>query len=431
MIIKNLFIVSILFFAFCQKADEKQIPQTNLLVNTSHLNSLYEEININGKLMGIIHIYSDYPDYNWIGDEDEGIACVDDASRAAVFYIRDFQSKKDTSSLLKSERLIEFLLFMQSDNGFFYNFIFQDHSINKTHKNSINEPNWWTWRAMWALSENYKIIKEINPELARRILSGLVNSVKAAKKSIPTDKIIKVVDGLELPTWLPAETASDQAAVLVLALLNYYEETKDPGIINYISILCDGILMMQKGNSSEIPYGAFLSWQNIWHAYGNGQSNALLKASKMLNRADLQAAAINEINFFYDYLLGADFLSSFKIEKAGNSFRFSEQNKFSQIAYNFRPMIFACFEAFALTGDSSYESKAVEISKWFFGRNAASTQMYDASNGRCFDGINSENEVNLNSGAESTIEALLSMQMLEKYEISNEDVLKNIPNYNK
>jgi hypothetical protein len=94
--------------------------------------------------MGIIHIYSDYPDYNWIGDDDEGIACVDDASRAAIFYLRNYQSNKDTKSLIKSERLIEFLLFMQSENGFFYNFIFEDHSC-KTHKNSINEPNWWSW----------------------------------------------------------------------------------------------------------------------------------------------------------------------------------------------------------------------------------------------------------------------------------------------
>ncbi len=429
--IKYLVIIPILFLAFCQGADEKQNSKENFLVNTSHLDSLYEDININGKLMGIIHIYSDYPDYKWIGDEDEGIACVDDASRAAIFYLKNYQAKKDTNSLLKSERLVEFLLFMQSDNGFFYNFIFQDHSINKTHKNSINEPNWWSWRAMWALSEGYKIMKEVNPELTKRILSGLAKSVNAAKKSSSTAKIIKIVNGIEFPTWLPAETASDQAAVLVLALLNYLDDTKDSGIINYISELCDGILMMQKGSSSEIPYCAFLSWQNIWHAYGNSQSYALLKASKILKRSDLQKAALNEVNYFYDDLLGANFLSSFSIQKDNGSFRFSEINKFSQIAYNFRPMIFACLEAFALTGDSVYISKAAEISKWFFGRNVASAQMYDSSNGRCFDGINSEDEVNLNSGAESTIEALLSMQVLEQYEITKEDIMKNIYNNKK
>src|SRR3972149_8256849 len=391
-----LLFAAILFLPFCGDANEQRVISTNSLVNTSHLDALYQETNIEGELMGIIHIYSDYPAYNWVGDDDEGIACVDDASRAAIFYLRNYQLKKDSASLTKSERLIEFLLFMQSENGFFYNFIFEDHSINKTHKNSIDEPNWWTWRAMWALSEGYKIIKEVNPELTKRILSGLVKSVEATKKSFPAEKKIKEVNGIEFPMWLPAETASDQAAVLVLALLNYFEEKKDTSIINYVNNLCDGILTMQKGNSSKIPFYAFLSWQNTWHAYGNSQSYALLKASKILQRDDLQTAALNEINVFYEYLLNENFLSSFTIEKDDNSFELYNKNNFPQIAYNFRPMIFACLEAFELTRDSVYTSKAVEISGWFFGRNVSGTQMYDTSNGRCFDGINSEHDVNLN-----------------------------------
>ena len=249
MIAKFVIVTAILFLPFCREADEQQISKPNFLVNSSHLDALYEEFNIDEDSMGIIHIYSDYPDYNWIGDDDEGIACVDDASRAAIFYLRNYQSNKDIKSLIKSERLIEFLLFMQSENGFFYNFIFEDHSINITHKNSIDEPNWWSWRAMWALSEGYKIIKEVNPELTKQILSGLVKSVEATKKIFPVEKTIKKVNGIEFPAWLPAETASDQAAVLVLALLNYFEEIKDTSIINYINNLCDGILTMQKGNS--------------------------------------------------------------------------------------------------------------------------------------------------------------------------------------
>ena len=123
--------------------------------------------------MGIIHIYSDYPGYKWVSDDDEGAACVDDAARAAVFYLGEYDSKKDTGSLLKAERLIEFLLFMQSDNGFFYNFIFDDHSINKTHKNSINQAGWWSWRAMWALSEGYNVLKNIEPDLSGSIAAAL------------------------------------------------------------------------------------------------------------------------------------------------------------------------------------------------------------------------------------------------------------------
>lgn len=279
---------------------------------------------------------------------------------------------------------------------------------------------------MWALSEGYKVLKDINHEFSNRIMRSLTKSVSAVKESFPDDSITQVVEGIKVPAWLPFKSAGDQAAVLSLALVNYFEATGDTSIIDCLNNLCNGILLMQKGSKSEVPYYAFLSWENIWHAYGNSQSYALLRASEVLHRKDLRTAALNEINFFYDYSLQQNFLSSFKIEKNGASIRFTEQNKFPQIAYNFRPMIFACLEAFKLTGDSSYAAKAKEFSEWYLGRNAAKKQMYDYSTGICFDGINSENEVNLNSGAESTIEALLSMQQLELYNISRGDLEKDL-----
>lgn len=412
---------AILFFPSCSDGNFQQIRTESSMVNTSHLDALYEQINIKGKSMGIIHIYSNYPDYKWIGDADEGIACVDDAARATVFYLRHYKSSNDTQSYLKAKQLTEFLLFMQSDNGFFYNFILEDHSINKTHRNSKNIADWWSWRAMWALSEGYKIFKIADKENAGRILSALDKAVEATKNTLSLKRTFKKINGIKFPDWLPYKTAGDQASVLVLALLNYYEETNDSGIIDYLNHLCDGILLMQKGDSANVPFYAFLSWQNVWHAYGNSQSYALLKAADILKRNEFKTAALNEINFFYNYLVKRNFLSSFEIRKDNHLFVFSEKKQFSQIAYNFRPMIFACLEAFAISGDSLYAAEAVTISEWFYGRNAAGRQMYDPQNGRCFDGINSEAEVNLNSGAESTIEALLSMQILERFGISIKD----------
>ena len=412
--IKFLVIAAILFLSSCSGEDRDQLTLKNSLINTSHLDTLYEEINIEGKTMGIIHIYSNYPDYKWIGDDDEGIACVDDAARATIFYLRNYKLNEDTTSLAKAKHLTEFLLFMQSDNGFFYNFILEDHSINRTHRNSINIADWWSWRAMWALSESYKIFRTLNYELGKKILKCLENSVEATKKSFPEEKIIQKIAGIEFPNWLPSETASDQASVLVLALLNYLTETGDTSVISYIKNLCEGILLMQKGDSVNVPFYAFLSWQNLWHSYGNSQSYALLKASEILKRNEFRTAALNEINFFYDYLLRENFLSSFEIEKENDLLEISGKAQFSQIAYNFRPMIFACLEAFELTNDSAYVFKAIEISQWFFGKNVAKTQMYYPTTGICYDGVNAENDINMNSGAESTIEALLSLQAVEK-----------------
>ena len=415
--------IILLIFTSCGSA-EKGMPDDSSLVNSSHLDSLYEEISIDGRMMGIIHIYSNYPEYKWTGDDDEGIACVDDAARAAVFYLGNYESQKDANSLLKAERLLEFLLFMQSDTGFFYNFIFPDHSINTTHKNSIPSADWWSWRAMWALSEGYKDLKNIKPELSVRISTALLKSVSAAEKSFPAEENTEEINGIVVPEWLPASSASDQAAVLLLAFTNIYEETGDTALIPYSEKLCRGILMMKKGDSTEVPYGAFLSWQNVWHAYGSSQSYALLKAYKILKRSDIKTAALSEINFFYDFLLKENFLNSFEVIKDSSGFSFSKEDKFSQIAYGIRPMIFACLEAFSITKDTAYADKAEEIAGWFFGKNPAGSRMYNPSDGKCFDGINSETELNLNSGAESTIEALLSMQMLERYGIHRNDIMK-------
>ncbi|MFP3339295.1 hypothetical protein R0J91_15065, partial [Micrococcus sp. SIMBA_131] len=43
-------------------------------INLSHLDSLNEAITIDGTDMLITHIYSEYPDYEWVDASGEGIA---------------------------------------------------------------------------------------------------------------------------------------------------------------------------------------------------------------------------------------------------------------------------------------------------------------------------------------------------------------------
>jgi hypothetical protein len=49
--------------------------------------------------------------------------------------------------------------------------------------------------------------------------------------------------------------------------------------------------------------------------------------------------------------------------------------------------------------------------------------MYNPQTGRCFDGINDKTTINKNSGAESTIEALLTLEALEENPVSKEMML--------
>ena len=370
---------------------------------------MYEEINVDGKEMAIIHIYSDAPEYKYVGDDDEGYACIDDAARAAIFYLEYYKAYNDSSSLDMFGKLIEFVLFMQAENGFFYNFIWEDHSINKTFRTSLAEPNWWSWRALWVLMEDYKYFGNLNTERTFAVHRSIEKLIKAIKGYIPKEKGKILIDGIEFPDWLPGIYASDQSALLVLSLSDYYKISGDKEILDYLQSLIDGILMMQLRNTECEFDGAFLSWQNTWHGWGNSQAYALLKAYQVLKDEKIKTSVLFELDNFYERLIEIGFLSYFKVQNNQCKYEVVESSKFSQIAYCISPIIFALLEAYNITSDSTYAIKAGKVAQWFIGRNPANTVMYNPHNGIFYDGIENENLINKNSGGESTIEGLLSL----------------------
>jgi hypothetical protein len=398
---------TILFLAFLYYGTS--YGQASFVVNKSHLDYLYDEINVNGKEMGIIHIYSNAPDYKYVGDDDEGYACIDDAARAAIFYLEYFKAYNDSACLDKFNKLIDFVLYMQAENGFFYNFMWEDHSINKTFRTSVAEPNWWSWRALWVLMENYKYSANSKTEKTIVVWQSIEKIIEAIKKYIPKERGKILINGIEFPDWLPGNYSSDQSALLVLSLSDYYKISADKEILDYLQSLVDGIMMMQIQDSKSDFNGAFLSWQNTWHGWGNSQSYALLKAYEILKDEKIKTSVLLELNNFYDQLIKIGFLSYFKVQKNDCKYEVVESNKFSQIAYCIRPMVFALLEAYNITLDSSYAIKAGKIAQWFIGRNPTETVMYNPHNGIFYDGIENKNSINKNSGAESTIEGLLSL----------------------
>ena len=394
------------------------LSQTNFIFNKSHLDYLYKEIIVNGRQMAIIHIYSNAPDYKYIDDDDEGYACVDDAARAAIFYLEYFKAYNDSSSLDKYLKLTNFLLYMQSDNGFFYNFIWKDNTINKTFKTSIAEPNWWTWRALWAILEGYEFLLNTKNISANVVKETIRKSIEAIMKNIPKDKHEIEYAGMNLPTWLPQKFASDQAALLIVILNDYYKITNDKYILDYLNSLIEGVMMMQIKNQDCIYNGAFLSWQNSCHGWGNSQAYALLIVYQTLKDDKIKESALLELNNFYDRMIENNFLNYFSVKKQKCKYEILEKNQFSQIAYIIRPMVFALIEAYNITSDSSYAIKAGEAAQWFIGRNPAQARMYNPENGIIFDGIENQNLINKNSGAESTIEGLLSLLKILQNQIA-------------
>lgn len=420
-----------MFFIFCvssvsffslsckNKNEDKHLRTTadSSLLNTKHLDHLYTPITFADSVKAAgIYIYSEAPDYHLVADSDEGFTCVDDVSRATLYYLRTKNFSTDTVTKNKVFKLLHFILEMQSENGYFYNFLFLNNSINKIGKTSINTPNWWSWRALQTLTEAAPLIKKINVQFAEKIdaaINKLLTKIKSDLINLPLTT--KVVNGITIPQWLPAGSGTDQGSILILALINYCSVHDNAELKKFIGKLADGIVMMQQGNEKHFPYSCFLSWENVWHAYGCDQSYALMKAGMFLNDSDYIKKALAEVDNFYPWLLKNGMISSFSIIKKENEFVPVDEKEFVQIAYGIRPMIFAAAEAYELTGQQKYADIAARLAAWFFSANDANEIMYDKNTGRCFDGIIARDKVNKNSGAESTIECLLALQKIEDY----------------
>ena len=402
-------------------------PVDSSLVNTNHLDYLYTPVTFStGTKAAGVFIYAEAPDYHRVADVDEGFTCVDDVARATQVYLRSGKFSSDTSVQNKTFNLIRFILEMQSSNGYFYNFLFPDLTINTNGATSINNANWWSWRALYALSEAAPLVRSKDSQLADKIDAAISRIIATIKTDlVPIPKTNKISNGIVVPQWLPAGSGTDQAAIIILGLIP--SAANDPVLTSFIKKLADGIALMQQGDATHFPYSCILSWENTWHAYGADQAFALMKAGAFLNDASYTNKGITVVDNFYPWLLKNGIKSSFEVQSNGVDITLLSEKSYDQIAYGIRPMVTAAVEAYRLTNQEKYADIAGHLAAWFFGANDANKIMYSVSTGRCFDGIQSSSSVNTNSGAESTIEALLTMESVE----SNSAVKADFNKYKK
>jgi hypothetical protein len=392
-------------------------PPDTSMVNLAHLDHLYTPVTFpDGTPAAGVYVYSNYPGYVNTEATGEGFTCVDDVSRATLVYLRSNQYVSDTAIRSKLYNLIAFMLEMQSSNGYFYNFLQTNGQINTSGITSINSPTWWSWRAFMALTEAAPAIKSLNPALYNKMNTAILKLVAQMKVDLVGQaQTTTTISGVTVPTWLPTGSATDQSAVLILGLINYCNANSDPVMTGFVKSLADGIVLMEQTDTTNFPYGAFLSYQNTWHAYGNVQAYALMQAGNFLNAPQYNKAALAEVDNFYPWLLKNGFLSAFSIADSSGVIQILSDTAYSQIAYGIEPMVFAAAEAYQETGQAGYADMAGHLAAWFLGANVAATDMYSISTGVCFDGLSSPTSVNQNSGAESTIEALLTLQKVEAY----------------
>ena len=245
-------------------------------LNLDWLDWLSEDVVQDGDTLRFVWIYAEPvgggagrptppgPDaaYVHVGDDDEGIACVDDAARAAVLHLRHHEATGDERSRRAAVKLLRFVRAMQAESGLFYNFVWdRGLRINTTHPNSrADEVSWWTARAVWALGEGARVLADSDPDEAAAALA-------AARRVEPhLDRLLarypETVDvgGRTFPRWLLYETAADATSELLLGLTALQQAAPTEAGARRVRLFAEGLAGLRFGSLGAFPYGGHASW---------------------------------------------------------------------------------------------------------------------------------------------------------------------------
>lgn len=373
-------------------------------INLAHLNFLTEPVQIQGQDMAIVHIYSEHPKYDWVDASGEGIAAVDDVARAALVYLDYYERTKDALALDQARRLLNFTIYMQAEDGEYYNFVLdREGTINRDGITSYKSWGWWAARGQWALAAGYRVFKALDPAYADLLQSHYLKGEAALASKLTASSIYNELHGTPVPAWFLGE-GSDVSALAVLSLAEYQAVAPNDRTKGLILSLGDAVAAYQLGGPADYPFAAHPSSAAstaMWHAWGSHQCHALASAGLLLQQPAWIASAQREADIFYGHLLASDFLNQMAVVPVRGG----------QIAYG-QQTLTSCFLALAAaTGNQTYLQYAGLAAGWFYGNNMARVAMYDPATGRGCDGIQgpSEFRVNRNAGAESTIEALYTL----------------------
>lgn len=385
-------------------------------VNLEHLLFLTEPVAFDGQDVAIVHIYSEYPEYEWVDAAGEGITAVDDVARAAIVYLGYYEQTGDARALEQARLCLEFVRYLQTEDGWFYNFTFDDKGTINTEGNTSYKTlqGWWAMRGLWALAEGVRVFSPVDESYAAELEAAYLLTESALAANLAEYGVYSPLHGFNVPAWIPGG-APDVASVELLALTSYYRAKPNPDTAALIEHIADGIAEYRLGDSNTYPFGMIPVTTNApgyWHAWGSHMVHALANAGNALDRPDWISAAAATADTFLIRQLAFE-----RVREIGILPR-----RLGQIAYGTDMLVQDFMALYHATGEDRYAQFAGLAASWFFGNNMAGVQMYDPDSGRCFDGINGPFDwrVNRNAGAESTLEALLALLVVQEDPIASQ-----------
>jgi len=375
------------------------------LINPAHLDFLTERIEVAGRPMAIVHIYSEAPAYRWVDASGEGISAVDDIARAVLVYLALGSRDGGGPALERARLLLETVLYLQTPDGQYYNFL-RDRAgtINTNGPTSYADWGWWAARGQRALANGYAIFRTFDPAFAARLRGAYEKGEAALERALAeTAATESSLHGVRQPAGL-IKGGTDVSSLALAGLAEWYQVEPNDTTRRIAFRLGQAVSESRAGDGLTYPFGlrpSTTSSTAFWHAWGGHSVEALARAGQTFERDDWVAAARAEADTWYARLMTAGMIREIGVLP----------RRYDQIAYGQAPIVLGYAALAEATGEERYRRLAGLAAAWFFGDNPAGTAMYDPATGRGFDGVSGANElrVNRNAGAESTIEALLAL----------------------
>ncbi|HTZ42614.1 MAG TPA: hypothetical protein VMB79_02035 [Jatrophihabitans sp.] len=349
----------------------------------------------------------------------QGAYDADDIARAAVVYLRHWRQAGDAHSRDEAFQLLRGLTYLQTssgpDAGNVVLWMQPDGTLNPspTPKDdpdpSDSGASFWLARTIWALGEGYADFRTADPAFAGFLKQRLDLAIGAVDREVLVRYgQYQEVDGLRLPAWLIAD-GGDASSEAVLGLAAYVRAGGTPAARTALTDLATGIADLAQGDPRTWPYGAILpsaTSRSMWHAWGAQMPTALALAATALHQPRLLTAAVSDAAVFTPHLLTATGPDNGWLPTPVDG---------SQIAYGADARVQGLLSVAEATGSAGLRQLAGLAAGWFFGQNQAGVATYDPATGATDDGVNADGSVNLNSGAESTIHGLLTMEALDAH----------------
>jgi hypothetical protein len=283
----------------------------------------------------------------------EGVACIDDAARAVVLLLDLYRDTGDRRLGEWASGLVDFVLYMQRDDGRFHNFIRDwDGTINTDGPTSYPGGTFWQARAVRALAKAHLVLRD--PRVA-----------------------LPLARGFAFATENPAPP--DVRTIQVLAALDLMRVGLTPVLRETLERWCDEIAECRAGEILLNSPGEAKP-----HLWGHVHEGVLAEAAPILDRPDLLDLARQS----------AHALLVPQIDRA-----FPDR---TVQPYGVAAAVYVMDRLFQATGESAYSRWRDQARAWFDGRNSASEPTYDRVQGRVSDGID-DGRLNPHSGAESNI----------------------------